>query len=329
MKTLLSTTAVALALMTTPVLAQTATTPSAAQSSTTAPSTTAPSTTAPSTTASPSAASTQPSEQDRTFATKAAQGGMAEVELGRVAASKASSADVKQFGQKMVDDHTRTNEKLKALAERKQITLPTDLDAEHKQAQAQLSTLTGDQFDRQYMRMMVMDHQKTIDLFRTQANSGSDADLKSFAQQTLPALEQHLKMAQDMSRSLQPVASTGGAASTATAAATSTTPTVDTKLGQMTAKDLIGKDVVNARGQEVGEIENVVMGTDRTVHAVIGVGGFLGLGEKDVMLPVHQLRVGSDEAILMSDMSEDALKQLPEYKKDGFEELPRDRRIVE
>ena len=133
---------------------------------------------------------------DNTFATKAAQGGMAEVQLGNLAKDHASSPDVKQFGQKMVDDHTKANDELKSIAARKNITLPTSVDAKDQATYDRLSKLNGAAFDKAYMRDMVSDHRTDVNEFRKEANSGSDADLKAFASKTLPTLEEHLRMAE-------------------------------------------------------------------------------------------------------------------------------------
>ena len=280
-------------------------------------------------------------QEDREFAAKAAQGGMAEIALGRLAAEKASSSDVKQFGLRMVEDHGKASDELKAIAQRKSLELPTDMRDGHKQLRDRLAALSGDEFDRQYIQAMVKEHREDVDLFRRQADQGKDADLKQFAASTLPTLQDHLKMAEAAARVLQPVASTttdrpataqGGtfvkpdaSAKTASGSATVAGPKIDARLGQMTAKELIGKDVVNQRGDNIGDIENVVVGADRMLHVVIGVGGFLGFGEKEVLVPLDQLRVGKDDAIMMSDTSEEALKQMPPYSKDGFDEWPRDR----
>jgi putative membrane protein len=139
---------------------------------------------------------------DKTFVTKAAQGGMAEVQLGKLAADKASSSEGKQFGQKMVDDHGKANDQLKSLAANKNITLPTSLTAKDKALETRLSKLSGPAFDRAYMRAMVTDHRQDVNEFKMESKSGADADIKSWASNTLPTLETHLKMAQDANRAV-------------------------------------------------------------------------------------------------------------------------------
>lgn len=128
------------------------------------------------------------------FMTEAAQGGMAEVELGRLAQTKAQNAEVKSFGQKMVQDHSNANTELKALAAKKNVTLPTDVGATHKTTMDKLSKLSGAEFDKEYVAAMVEDHEKDVKAFQTQADSATDADVKAFATKTLPTLKMHLEM---------------------------------------------------------------------------------------------------------------------------------------
>ena len=137
---------------------------------------------------------------DSRFAMEAAQGGMTEVQLGQLAKDKASSDAVKQFGQRMVDDHTKANDQLKSVASQKGITLPTDVGAKNQAAIDRLSKLSGAAFDHAYMQHMLMDHKKDIADFRKEASSGKDPQIKQFASETLPTLETHLKLAQDAAR---------------------------------------------------------------------------------------------------------------------------------
>ncbi|HEV7395265.1 MAG TPA: DUF4142 domain-containing protein [Pyrinomonadaceae bacterium] len=134
---------------------------------------------------------------DEDFAGKAANGGKMEVELGRLAAKKGRNAAVRTFGRRMVTDHTKAGNKLKMLAAKKHMTLPTEMDAESHEAMQRLSGLQGAQFDRAYMDMMVSDHEKDITEFETESQSGADADLKAFATSTLPTLKVHLQLARD------------------------------------------------------------------------------------------------------------------------------------
>jgi putative membrane protein len=134
---------------------------------------------------------------DNTFVTKAAVGGMAEVELGKLAQQRASSDAVKDFGKRMETDHSKANEELKTTAANKGITLPTTLDAKHQATMDRLSKLNGAAFDRTYMQEMVKDHREDVAEFQKEANSGDDPDVKAFAGKTLPTLQEHLKMAEE------------------------------------------------------------------------------------------------------------------------------------
>jgi len=141
--------------------------------------------------------STAVSAADKAFVREAAIGGMAEVDLGNLAKEKASSADVKSFGDRMVTDHGKANDELKQWAEQNKVTLPTALDAKHKAMHDRLSKLSGEAFDKAYMRDMVADHKVDVAKFRTESKSAHNADLKAWAGKTLPTLEDHLKLAQD------------------------------------------------------------------------------------------------------------------------------------
>lgn len=127
---------------------------------------------------------------------KAAQGGMAEVELGKLAQQKAFSQAVKDFGSQMEKDHTKANDELKQLAAKENVTLPTDLAAKDQALKSRLEKMSGAQFDKAYMDHMVRDHKVNVQEFKREANSGKDPEIKKWASDTLPTLEHHLHMAQ-------------------------------------------------------------------------------------------------------------------------------------
>jgi putative membrane protein len=139
---------------------------------------------------------------DLSFVLDAAKGGMAEVELGKLATEKAASDEVKKFGQRMVDDHSKANDELKSLAQSKSITLPTAVDAKDKATHDRLAKLSGAAFDRAYMQHMVADHRKDVNEFKKESASGKDSDVKAWASKTLPTLEEHLKLAQDANKAV-------------------------------------------------------------------------------------------------------------------------------
>lgn len=137
-------------------------------------------------------------DADKEFVMKAAAGGMAEVSMGNLAVSQGSSADVKSFGTRMVSDHGKANDELAELATNKGLSLPAELDAEHKNKQDELSKKSGKDFDKAYAAAMVEDHEKDVAEFEKAANSAQDADLKAWAAKTLPTLQDHLKMAKEL-----------------------------------------------------------------------------------------------------------------------------------
>ena len=152
----------------------------------------------PSTSAAPPAAKDTLNQQDKTFVKEAAIGGMAEVELSKIA-QKSDNAEVKRFADRMVRDHSAANQELTTIATGLGIDMPKALDQEHEQMRQKLTTLHGKAFDEQYMQGMVEDHNKAVNLFQQEERSGSSAHLKQFAQKTLPTLQEHQKMALELS----------------------------------------------------------------------------------------------------------------------------------
>jgi putative membrane protein len=141
-----------------------------------------------------------------TFVKKAALDGMTEVQLGKIAASKAQDPKVKEFAEKMVKDHSKANEELASVAKQKGLTVPTELDPEHQSMVQSLNSKSGEAFDAAYSEHMNADHAKAVALFQG-AVTGSDPDLAAFAKKTLPTLEQHKQMAKRLSTSRQANAS--------------------------------------------------------------------------------------------------------------------------
>jgi len=133
--------------------------------------------------------------KDRDFMMDAAMGGLEEVALGHIAAQKGTSDAVKQFGERMVTDHTQANTELTTLASSKGVTLPTTLDEKHQKDITKLSAMSGAEFDRAYSKMMLSDHNKDVSEFEKQSTKATDPDLKAFASKTLPTLQEHLQLA--------------------------------------------------------------------------------------------------------------------------------------
>ncbi|MFY9676876.1 MAG: DUF4142 domain-containing protein [Terriglobales bacterium] len=143
------------------------------------------------------------SASDKKFVREAAQGGMAEVELGKIAAEKGSTDDVKKFGQRMVDDHSKANDQLKQIASEQGIQLPQELNSKDKALKARLSKLDGASFDKAYMANMVKDHKADIAEFTKESNNGKDDAIKQFATSTLPTLKSHLEEAEHIEPMVQ------------------------------------------------------------------------------------------------------------------------------
>ena len=136
---------------------------------------------------------------DAQFATHVAQANMAEVALGKLAQEKSQSDDIKKFAQKMVDEHTKAEQDLEGIASKNNLTLPQDMSAEQKAQQDRLSQLSGAQFDRGYMRMMVMDHTRVSNALQHESRKVSaNADLKDYATRMYPSVSDHLTMAKTM-----------------------------------------------------------------------------------------------------------------------------------
>jgi putative membrane protein len=169
-------------------------------SATPEPTTATPMTATPTTpTAAPAAPSGhEMSSSDRDFITKAAQGSMLEVALGSDASQKGMSPAVKQFGDRMVKDHGKADSELKELAAKKGITLPTELDDEHKKEIQKFAKLSGKEFDAEYSKLMVDDHQSDVKDFQKESKDAKDPDLRNWAASKVPVLEQHLSMANSM-----------------------------------------------------------------------------------------------------------------------------------
>jgi putative membrane protein len=129
---------------------------------------------------------------DSKFATDAANGGLAEVALGKLAQQKATDAQVKSFADMMVKDHSKANEELAAIAKAKNITLPAAPDADHQKKLDDLAKLSGKDFDKAYVDAMVDGHKKTLDLMQMAAKDCKDSELKAFAAKIVPTVQMHL-----------------------------------------------------------------------------------------------------------------------------------------
>lgn len=136
------------------------------------------------------------------FAQEAASGGLMEVRLGEIATRSGSSELVRAFGQRMVNDHSKANQELKAEAQRLGLALPAELNKAHAASVEKLQKLSGTELDRAYIDMMVEDHEADVKSFRKESER-SGSPLQGFAARTLPTLEQHLDQAREVQKALK------------------------------------------------------------------------------------------------------------------------------
>jgi putative membrane protein len=139
-----------------------------------------------------------PTASDKEFAKEAAQGGVAEVELGKLAQEKGSSEGVKQFGARMVQDHSKADQTLREAASAAKIALPTEMAAKDRKLEQKLSKLSGPSFDREYVKLMVSDHKSDVRAFKRESQSGNLPQIREFAANALPTLEEHLSSAEQL-----------------------------------------------------------------------------------------------------------------------------------
>ncbi len=139
---------------------------------------------------------------DKAFLKKAMQGSMAEVELGKLALSKSSNDQVKQFAQKMIDDHTKLNEQAKPVAQQTGVSVPDGPSKKDKAMMAKMQGLSGDAFDKAYIQDMVKDHKADDNDFKTEASSGQNPQIKDLASQGEPIIASHLQMVQQIAKSM-------------------------------------------------------------------------------------------------------------------------------
>jgi putative membrane protein len=141
----------------------------------------------------PLAAFAADANPDASFFKRAAEGGIFEVDAGNLAQQKSTNQQVKDFGAMMVKDHSAANQKLQSIAASKSITLPTSASVGQMATKGKLDVLSGDTFDKSYIKSQLKAHQQTIALFKKEIASGQDTDAKAFATDTLPTLRAHLK----------------------------------------------------------------------------------------------------------------------------------------
>jgi putative membrane protein len=139
---------------------------------------------------------------DASFLQDAARSSIREVEMSRGALTRSEDPKVKEFAQKMIDDHTRMNQELKSFATSRGVVIPDQANAEDRQQVDKLASLSGKSFDQEFAGRMVADHQKAVEDFRARATSASDPEVRQFASKHLTMLEEHLERARDLQKSL-------------------------------------------------------------------------------------------------------------------------------
>jgi putative membrane protein len=138
------------------------------------------------------------SKEDRDFLDEAAQGGLVEVRLGEIAVKQAGSDDVKKFGQRMIDDHTKIDARLADIARDEGVILPAEPTRKQQQDIDKLSQLAGARFDKEYMNRMVDDHDHDVKAFEKEAKEAKDPEVKQFVESTLPTLHEHMALARQI-----------------------------------------------------------------------------------------------------------------------------------
>jgi putative membrane protein len=184
MKSLIVSTAVAALLAAAPALAQSTNPPNLNPDSTAKPGSAA------------AAGAASEGSSDARFIDHVARDNEGEIELGKLAVQKTQSPEVKALAQRLVTDHSKANQQLKRLAQKESVSVPTGVGKEQKDLRAQLEKLNGAAFDRAFVDAEVKDHQNDITFYQNESNRLQDPQLRSFAQQTLPVLQEHLQMAE-------------------------------------------------------------------------------------------------------------------------------------
>ena len=260
---------------------------------------------------------------DATFLTDAIQINLAEISVGDLAQKNGGSDDVKSFGKMLVQDHTASNTKATSLAQANGITPPTEPNAAEKKLHDELAKLSGMEFDREFAKAMVKGHEDAIAKF--EAASKGDDDVAKFAQETLPTLQEHLKTAQSLASSQstqneakQPKEMAPEASAPPPAASSKDAAELETKLPAeaISISTYYNKDVYDTQDNKIGDVNDILLDKDgRLSTAIIGVGGFLGVGEKDVAVPFKTLKIsekGGDRYLVIN-ATKEALEKAPGY----------------
>jgi putative membrane protein len=219
------------------------------------------------------------------FVTQAANSDMFEIQSSQLALTKTQDTPIRDFAQHMIQDHTAASEKLKTAAQGQ--TVPMALDQEHAQMLQQLQQASGNDFSRSYVQMQFEGHQKAVALFESYAQNGENTPLKQFAQQTVPTLREHFQQITQLRTQM----SNPAQVSQNQTGQTGQQFMSQEQPGQWRASKLEGLNVYNTNDEKIGDISELIVDNNGKIQAVvIGVGGFLGLGERDVAIPFDQIK---------------------------------------
>lgn len=150
----------------------------------------------------PSKEKSRMNQQDKDFARLAAQANRGEIEIGTLAQQKASNDAVKEFGKRMVEDHTNAGHELRNWSAQTNFMLPTGITADDSSTKSSLSSESGTQFDQKYMQSQLKDHKQVIAAFEKEIQDGQDPQLKQIAAKILPVLQDHVRLAEDVAGKL-------------------------------------------------------------------------------------------------------------------------------
>jgi putative membrane protein len=251
------------------------------------------------------------------FAEMAASSNAFEIESSKLALEKAMAPQTKDFAQHMIDDHTKAGEEMQTAAEAQGgVSLPTTMDQKHQGLLDELNATTAD-FDAQYLSLQLTAHREAVALFEAYSTNGAAGPLKDFATKTLPTLQEHLDR---VSSQETPSDQASAAASPSADQSILATGYVPTDMDNLST-EIVGKQVYSSTASDaehIGDVNNLVIGEDGQVAAVIiGVGGFLGIGEKNVAVKYAELawvtaEDGSERFVLPT--SKEALEGAPAFE---------------
>ena len=257
-------------------------------------------------------------KSDTSFLTDAIQINLAEIAVGDLAQKNGASDDVKAFGKMLVDDHTASNQKATSLAQANGLRPPNEPKPADKEAEQHLATLSGPEFDHEFTKAMVKGHKEAIGKF--EAASKGDDDIAKFAQDTLPTLQKHLEQAQSIAGK--------------ETAAQDVQPTPSDKVSKARSTEMMGtlpggalpisgyykQSVYDNNENKIGDVNDLLLDNNGKIEAVIiGVGGLLGIGEKNVAVAFTSLKVAEKNGsrYLVVETTKEALQAAPGYVYDS------------